>query len=67
MLFNQFIDCDAVYYQGTAQITQEMKNKAMMIMDTCFYLKKESGETEFRFINGLEINQYPTGHTKYVS
>lgn len=42
------------------------RDRAVMLMLLCFYKKKADGETIFRFNNGIEIIQYPSGYVKYV-
>lgn len=66
MLNHQFLSCEKVYQQEQLPMTQDVEDKAMMLVNTCFYEKKDDS-VKFRFQNGLEIIQFSSGHTRYVT
>lgn len=66
MINNNFKYCEDVFNEQTKQVTDLLKAKALMLIKTCNYTKQDNGETNYRFTNGVDVHQYPTGHTTFV-
>ncbi|CAO1293727.1 unnamed protein product [Diamesa hyperborea] len=62
--FNNHIkSCDEVFNGQTKEISQEMKDRAQMLIDSCFLGQYNNGNLKVKFVNGLHIKQLPSGHT----
>ena len=59
-----FLTCEQLFNIKNNDITEEIKERAIMLYNTCSYLN-DNGDIDFKFENGLHINQHSSGHTKY--
>lgn len=67
MLHHQVLSCEEVYQQEQLPMTKDVEDKALMLMNTCLFKKKDRGVVEYHFQNGLEVIQFSSGHTRYVN
>ena len=62
----ELLSCNEHFYRQTTSLTDEVKRKAQLLIDSCLYQSTDNGNIVFQFNNGLEIIQLPCGHTRFV-
>ena len=66
-MFNYHIkSCDDFFNQKSTGNSQQMNERASMLIDTCLFEKKDNGAFNFNFFNGLDILQSQSGQTMFV-
>lgn len=58
--------CDKVSNGEPKEISQQMRKKTLMLIDTCLFEEKKDGDLDVELHNGLKIIQLPSGHTTFV-